>query len=132
MATYKFNSVLKIFLAVIVGEIVLVLGTILVQEVIFHGIDWYSSNLWELTLAGLGSFAVAAVAGAAAYWVVNRNTETPIGILSLLVIVETFWIIQTGRATGPIWFEVLAATTLIAGFWAGRFLLKGWNWKVAG
>ncbi len=128
----NWNNLLRIILAIFVGELLLVLGTTLVQEIMFHGIGWYESGPMELVLGGLGSFLAAVLAGAAAFSIVRRQTEIPLGVLSLLVILETFWLIQTGKASGPVWFDVLGGITLVLGFWVGRFLLRSKKWKLSG
>ncbi|MDH3708701.1 MAG: hypothetical protein OER04_02370 [Cyclobacteriaceae bacterium] len=126
------HNLLRIFLAIIVGELLLVLGTTLVQEIMFHGIGWYESGPVELVLGGLGSFLAAMLSGVAAFSIVRRQTEIPLGVLSLLVILETFWLIQTGKASGPVWFDVIGGTTLVLGLWVGRFLLRSKKLKLYG
>lgn len=110
--------------AVLVGEFILVLGTTAAQEVLVGGLNWYTSSAWELIVGGVGSFLAAVLAGAAAFALVKQSTVLPIILLSLLVILETIWLFQTGLAGDPVWFDLAGSASLILGFWAGRWLLS--------
>ncbi|WP_387960320.1 hypothetical protein [Geojedonia litorea] len=110
-------------IAIVIGELLLVLGTTLVQELIFSGIGWGNSSKFELLAIGLGSFLAAVASGAVAFLIVKQATGVPNMILSILVILETVWLIKSGSSEEPIWFSGLAGALLILGIWVGRILV---------
>lgn len=119
----KIELIIRILIAIVIGEVILVLGTTLAQEGFFDGINWHSSSTIELVIGGAGSFLAAVASGVAAYLIVKKASLIPIIILSILVCLETFWLIQTGRTDEPVWFSIAAGATLILGFWTGRWIL---------
>ncbi|MFC4721020.1 hypothetical protein ACFO5O_01700 [Geojedonia litorea] len=119
----KFEIILRIMIAIVIGELLLVLGTTLVQELIFSGIGWGNSSKFELLAIGLGSFLAAVASGAVAFLIVKQATGVPNMILSILVILETVWLIKSGSSEEPIWFSGLAGALLILGIWVGRILV---------
>ena len=120
----RVELIIRILIAVIIGEIILVLGTTVAQEVLVKGLNWYSYSTNELFIGGLGSFLAAVISGAVAYGIVKRASVIPLVVLSVLVVLETSWLIQTGRSAEPIWFSALGGATLILGFWVGKIMLK--------
>ncbi|NND33030.1 MAG: hypothetical protein HKN76_10600 [Saprospiraceae bacterium] len=118
------HQVFRLIIAVIIGEIILVLGTTFVQETIFGGISWYESGAFEILVGGFGSFLAAVVSGAVAYAVMKHVKAGPVVILSFLVVVETVWLISNEVTDGPLWFDLLGSGTLIAGLWVGRWAMK--------
>lgn len=120
----KIEIIIRILIAIIIGELILVLGTTLAQEVIFDGIGWNTSSYTELLIGGFGSFLAAVLSGAVAYLIVKQANQIPIIVLSILVFMETSWLIQSGRFEEPIWFSVVAGGTLIVGFWVGKLILS--------
>lgn len=125
MTSNTLTTSLKMLLAICLGEAILVLGTTLIQEILLGGISYYTSSGPALFSAGIGSFFVACLAGFVAFGVMKRKTEVPIAVLSMLVIIETFWLINSGHTSGPIWFDLMASISLIIGFWVGRF-----SWRI--
>lgn len=118
MKTYEL--VIRILIAIVIGEIILVLGTTVAQEIMVDGVSWYSSNTFELFIGGIGSFLAAVLSGVVAYMIVKKSSIIPIIILSILVLIETIWLIQSGRFEEPIWFSLLGGAILILGFWVGK------------
>ncbi|NND51365.1 MAG: hypothetical protein HKN54_03105 [Flavobacteriaceae bacterium] len=116
--------IVRIVIAVICGEVILVLGTTLAQEVIVDGLNWYSSSKVELALGGFGSLLAAVISGIVAYMIVKKKSLIPIVILSILVCIETSWLIGTGRSEEPLWFSIVAGATLVLGFWIGVWILN--------
>lgn len=117
------KQILRIVLAVIAGEIVLVLGTTFAQDILVDGVYWNTSPPLDLVLGGSFSIFAAILAGAVAYLITARKNSIPLIILSILVALETTWLITTGRTSNPTWFSLLSGLALIVGFWAGKLLL---------
>ena len=114
----------KIILAVIAGEFLLVLLTTIVQETIFGGISYAGSPLSHLILGGAGTFLAAFVAGLGAYLVAGRKSVVPHIVISLLIISESVWLVFYRGTPDPLWFDIMAALSLLAGIWLGVLVFK--------
>lgn len=68
-----------------------------------------------MDFAGLGTFLLAILGGWLAYFINSYSTKLSNMIMCGIVIVETTWILNTFKADSPIWFDVLAALSLIIG-----------------
>jgi hypothetical protein len=106
---------LVILLATLVGYITMGLLITVVQEWIFGGVSFNKSSFTVLTIAGTGTFLSAIIGGWLAFAFNSYTTKTSNIIMSVIVIVETTWILVTFKATSPLWFDVLAALSLIIG-----------------
>lgn len=117
------NAVLKnlglTLLAVLIGYPLMGLLITIVQEWIFGGVDYWESSLGVLLLAGLGTFLSAVAAGWVAARLVAFKNLYPHLLMCVLVAVETTWLIRTGRTHSPLWFDVVAAGSLVAGILLG-------------
>lgn len=111
-------------LAALSGEIAVVLFTTIAQEVLFDGIDYYTSPNVELIIGGMATFIAAILAGCVASLVVKNKTHWPHAIISVLIVVEMTYLISAGKTSGPLWFDVIAGLSLIIGIWVGYFVMK--------
>lgn len=118
--------IIWIIIAIVLGELVLVLGTTFAQEILVDGVHWETSGTGDLLLGGSATILAAVFSGIVAYGIVRRRTVIPLIVLSILVLAETTWLITTGRTTNPLWFSVLAGLGLIGGFWLGKIILDRW------
>ncbi len=116
---------LRIAGGVLAGYALMVVLITLVQESWLGGVSWSSSSLPVLTLAGLLTFLSAAVGGFAAAWISGSGGRVCALVMSGLVVVETTALALTGRSSGPLWFDLLALTSLIVGILLGAELLRG-------
>jgi hypothetical protein len=106
---------LIIMLAVISGYVSMGFLITVVQEWIFGGVSYNKSSLIVLAVAGFGTFLSAILGGWLAYFINSYSTKLSNMIMCGMVIVETTWILNTFKADSPIWFDVLAALSLIIG-----------------
>ena len=106
---------LIIMLAVISGYVSMGFLITVVQEWIFGGVSYNKSSLIVLAVAGFGTFLSAIMGGWLAYFINSYSTKLSNMIMCGMVIVETTWILNTFKADSPIWFDVLAALSLIIG-----------------
>lgn len=121
----KIEKIVRIVIAIAIGEIILVFGTTFAQEIIFDGVSWFTSAKYELQISGFVSFLAAVLSGSVAYLIVKQASRIPTIALSILVFLETIWLIQTDRSQEPMWSSALAGAVLILGFWVGRlFIIK--------
>lgn len=115
------RTIAHIILAALVGEIVLILLTTVAQEVLFDGIDYYNSSMFDIFFGGIATFIAAVIAGLVAALIVRGKTVVPQLIISVIIVVETSALILTGVLHGPLWFDIAGGFSLILGVWAGHF-----------
>lgn len=117
------NPVLKKWIIIIIASIIgyAFMGLLItaVQEWIFHGVSYHKSSLPVLLTAGAGTFLSAVTGGWLAYRINSQKTKISNIIMCLFVVLETTWLVNTGRADGPLWFDIAAALSLIAGILLG-------------
>ncbi len=116
------KNIAIIIIAVVIGYPLMGLFITAVQEWIFHGVNYYKSSLIVLAIAGLGTFLSAVAAGWIAFRINAYKTKYSNYIMCILVVCETTWLITTNRANNPLWFDILAALSLIAGILIGCHL----------
>ena len=119
-------KVLRILAAFVVAEILIYSLITLVQEVIFGGISYYGSPWFDIIFGGLGTFLSAFAAGLAAYAITKRQSVIPHIIVSILLLAESIWLIFYRGTDDPLWFDVLASSSLFVGLWLGVWVLR---WK---
>lgn len=95
-----------------------------VQEGMFGGVAFGSSSTPVLAAAGILSCAAAFAGGFAAAWVAGRAYRTHALVMSGLIVIETTVLLATGQLDGPVWFDVSAAASLIAGIVAGAEVFR--------
>ncbi len=110
-----------IILAAVLGEITLILLTTLAQEVLFDGIDYYASSMSEIVFGGMATFMAAVLAGMVAAVPVKAMSRIPQLIISIIIVLETTYLMASGSLNGPGWFDLLASGSLIIGVWAGHY-----------
>jgi hypothetical protein len=110
---------IRIIIAVVIGYSLMGLLITAVQEWIFHGVSYNKSSLPVLAVAGLGTFLSAVTGGWVAFRINAGKTQISNLIMSVLVIIETTWILLTFKAESPMWFDILAALSLILGIMLG-------------
>ena len=113
------SKIAIILLATVVGYALMVLFITAVQEWTFHGVSYYKSSPLVLALAGLGTFLSAIAGGWIAFRINADRTKISNNLMCLLVVCETTWLISTSRADNPLWFDALAASSLIVGILLG-------------
>lgn len=114
-----FKKWLRIIIATLTGYAVMGLLITSVQEWIFHGVSYNKSSISVLILAGAGTFLSAVIGGWIAFRINSKNTKLSNILMSVLVVVETVWLLKTYKADSPVWFDVLAALSLIIGIFLG-------------
>lgn len=114
-----------IILAAVIGEIALVLLTTVAQEVLYDGINYYTSSPSDLIFGGLATLMAAVLAGMIASAIVRGQNYWPQVIISVIIITEMTYLMASGVLTSPIWFDTMAGLSLLLGIWLGRlFYLK--------
>ncbi|WP_298896862.1 hypothetical protein [uncultured Psychroserpens sp.] len=120
----KTNKILKIILAVIIGEVLMILLITLAQEIIVDGVKLNSSPISNIIIGGLGTLMSGLTVGAVATCVAGKSNYIPIIILSIFVVIETTYLIIADKINNPIWFDAMAAISLIGTIWLGYYFNK--------
>lgn len=108
--------------AVVVGYVLMGALITLVQETWFGGVSYTKSSTGVLVTAGFFTFLAAVVGGYAAGWIAGRRPMLHGLAMSCLVVLETTWLIRSGKTWDPVWFDVTAAGSLVAGILIGAWL----------
>ncbi len=116
--------IFRTILAVVVGEVALILLTTVAQEVLYDGISYTHSPAKDLIFGGLATLTAGAIAGLIAGLIGGKTNFRPPVILSILIAVETTVLISTGKTVDPAWFDLLSGLALIGSVWAGYFLAQ--------
>lgn len=101
------------------GYVFMVVLITLVQETWLGGVGWYESSLDVLALAGFLTALSGAVRAAVASAIARSAGRLPALIMSSLVVIETTMLSIAGGPSGTLWFDILAATCLIAAILLG-------------
>ncbi len=117
------SKILKVLLAIFVGELILILATTFAQEVLFDGISLASP--WPTLIAGgLATFLAAVLAGYAARFIIKEPIKIVAIVISLLIVIETSYLISGNKTADPVWFDSLAGISLVLGVWIGFYAAK--------
>ena len=115
-------AVVRTLVGIVAGYALLGLLITLVFENGLGGISYAESSLGVLLLAGFCGFASAVAGSLVAAFISGGRRWITAAVMSLLVVAETTWLVTTGRADGPVWFDALGALSLIAGIQLGALL----------
>lgn len=107
--------------AIVTGYAVMVAGAWLGQESVFPGTE-YSSPLLELLTVGVLTSVLAGTGGAVTAILAPSRPYLHLLPMAVLISIETIALYVTGRVTGPLWFELLAGASLIAGIVVGAWV----------
>lgn len=106
-------------LGVVTGYLTMVVLITLVQETWFGGVTFGESSRSVLIVAGAFTFGAAIVGGMAGVAVTGAASRVPGLVMSVLVVLETIYLVTTGRIGDPLWFDVLASASLVVGILLG-------------
>ena len=116
------KKLLRTLAGVVCGYALMVVLITLVQENWFGGVGWGKTPIGTLAIAGFFT-CVAAVVGAIVATAIARPTGLlAAAIMSCVVVIETTTLVATGKVSGPLWFDILAAASLIAAILIGAEL----------
>lgn len=113
-----------VLLAIIAGEAALVILTTIAQEVLFHGINYYTSTLWDIILGGLATLLAAVLSGAIATAIPLNLSHVPSLVISMIILLEMSYLILSGSLSNPLLFDILSGLSLIVGIWLGYFAVR--------
>lgn len=116
------KQALRTAAAVVTGYAVMVVLITLVQETWFGGVGWGTTPLGILAVAGFFTAISAAVGAVTATAIARPSGRIPAIVMSCLVVIETTALFLTGKVSGPVWFDVLAAASLIVAILVGAEL----------
>lgn len=122
------KNLLRIILAVLAGEMALILFATVAQEVLFNGIRYNTSTVSEIILGGLATFVAANLAGITSRLCTKGYHKAVPVAISLIITAEMTYLITTNKTGDPLWFDMMGGMALIVGIWTGysyRKFIKG-------
>jgi hypothetical protein len=124
--------ILRTAAGIVLGYACMVVLITLVQETWFGGVSLNTSSIGVLVTAGVLT-AIAAVIGSVTATAISRPSgRTAAIVMACAVAVETTVLIATGRVGGPLWFDLVAAGSLIVSILAGaELVLRTRSWRPA-
>lgn len=120
----KYKQILKTILAIICGEIILVLLTTFAQEVLVNGVQIETSPPRDVIIGGMGTIISGIIAGFVATLIGGTSSKIPAIGLTILVTIETTLLIILEKINNPVWFDILAALSLIGAIWIGYYIFQ--------
>jgi hypothetical protein len=93
----------------------------LVQETLFGGVSFTKSSPVVLLVSGGLTFLAAVSGGFVAGWIARGFPMVVATILAAEIPVETTYLILSGQTIDPVWFDVVAASSLVIGLLLGAF-----------
>ena len=114
-------NMLRSVLAVVVGYVVMVAGAWLGQET-FYPSSEYGSPLPEVIMVGILTSALGGLGGTVTALLAPSRPFLHLIPMAALIAIETVTLYVNNRVSGPLWFELLAGASLIAGTFIGAWL----------
>jgi hypothetical protein len=115
-------KLLRTVVGVVCGYAFMVGLITLVQEGWFGGVGWIKTPLGVLGIAGFFTCVAAAIGAVTATAIARPTGRVAAAIMSCVVVIETSTLIVTGKVAGPLWFDLLAAASLIVAILLGAEL----------
>ena len=114
---------LRTVAGVVCGYALMVVLITLVQEAWFGGVGWDKTPFGILAIAGFFTCIAAAIGAAIATAIARPAGRVAATIMSCLVVIETTVLVVTGKVAGPLWFDLVAAASLIVAILLGAELV---------
>ena len=108
--------------AVVLGEATMVLLITLVQENLFGGVSFTRSGGGALLVSGALTFLAAVLGGFVAGWIARGFPMLPAIVLAAEIPIETTYLILSDKTFDPVWFDSLAAGSLVVGLLLGGYV----------
>jgi hypothetical protein len=116
------KKLLRTVAGVVCGYALMVVLITFVQENWFGGVGWGKTPVGTLAIAGFFTCVSAAVGAIVATAIARPTGLLAAAIMSCVVVIETTTLVATGKVAGPLWFDILAAASLIAAILLGAEL----------
>jgi hypothetical protein len=107
--------------AIVIGYAVMVAGAWFGQESVFPGTE-YGSPVLEVLTVGVLTSVLAGMGGVVTAILAPSRPYLHLLPMAVLISIETVLLYVSGRVTGPLWFELLAGASLIAGTVIGAWV----------
>ena len=116
------RKLLRTVAGVVCGYALMVGLITFVQEGWFGGVGWGKTPFGVLATGGFFTCVAAAIGAVTATAIARPTGRVAAAIMSCLVVIETTALIVTGKVAGPLWFDFLAAASLIVAILVGAEL----------
>jgi hypothetical protein len=121
----KVLRALRSIAAVAAGYAVIVVGTFLAFEKWLGGIGYFKSSTPVLAAASVAAFVSGLAGGYVAAWVGGRPHVLHAAGVILPLIVDTTYVVTSGKSSDPLWYDLVGAATLMVAAVLGGFLRRG-------
>ena len=115
--------ILRTGAGIVIGYAVMVMLITLVQETWFGGVSVSKSSIGVLVAAGLLTALAAAIGSVAATAIARPFGRIAAFVMACVVVLETTVLVTTGRVSGPLWFDLMGAGSLIVSILVGAEVL---------
>jgi hypothetical protein len=115
--------ILRTGAGIVIGYAVMVVLITLVQETWFGGVSVSKSSIGVLVAAGLLTALAAAIGSVAATAIARPLGRIAAAVMACVVVLETIVLVTTGRVSGPLWFDLMGAGSLIVSILVGAEVL---------
>lgn len=112
------KGVLRTAAGFILGYALMVILITFVQETLFGGVALGKTPPVSLVVAGLLTCVCGGIGGATAT-AIGGTRRIPARLMAAMVVVETTVLLRTGRLTGPLWFDLVSAGSLLVAILIG-------------
>lgn len=107
--------------ATFLGIFCLLLYTTLVQDVFFKEVSFCGANGLQLGLMAMGIWAAGSITGFMTSLLVMQDNYWPHVVLTLAVLLKTFFVVECESLANPLWFDALLNFSLLSGLWMGYY-----------
>ena len=118
------NLIVKTIVAAIIGELALALLTTVAQSVLVDGVHIETSTHTDLLLGGTATILAGVLSGMIASLIGGKDNRWPHLIISIFILVETTYLIVTGKIGNPLWFAIVSGLGLLLSIWIGYFVYR--------
>ncbi len=105
--------------SIILAYLIIVIFSVIFQDALFGGLTYPESPWHHLLIGGSGTVVGAVVGGYVMSLVTRGQYRIPAILIGIWILVEAVYLTTSGVSTSPLWFDVLAASSLVVGIWFG-------------
>jgi hypothetical protein len=108
-------AISRSLVAIVMGYAVMVAGAWFAQDTVFPGREIGEAPAYMLIAIGFATAVLGGLGGAVTVLLAPSRPFLHLIPMGLLITAETITLYVSGKVHGPLWFELLAGASLIAG-----------------
>ncbi len=113
------KPVLLGLVSIILAYLIIVVFSVIFQDALFGGLKYPESPWHHLLIGGTGTVVGAILGGYVMSLVTKGQYQIPAILINIWILVEAVYLSTSGVSTSPLWFDLLAASSLVVGIWFG-------------